>query len=141
MDTESTITSTAVIQTDDDANTKVMLKHFGRTFFKVETSIYRWMDRLSPDYRGGVWLLHELSNGGFWMHPRFSTLKVEWDGNGFDDTVSGEVAGLVACLFSFCHLAEASEGDARDRFAEYYHLLRDYALSRPDGVIVCQAID
>ena len=134
--------TSSTVENDGGRYTRVMLKHFGASFpWVVEANVYAWIDRLSPEYRGGQWRLHELSNGGFWMHPDIPRLKIEWQGNGFEDTVSGEVAGVVACLFCFCHLTEVSRGDQAERFAEYYHNLRDYALTRADHVMILQAID
>jgi len=41
----------------------------------VEQSIYSFMDKLVPDYRGAFWDFHELSNGGFYMAPQLRPLK------------------------------------------------------------------
>jgi hypothetical protein len=141
MDNFQPITS-APVANRDDANMRVMLKHFGPAFpMVVEGQIYSWMDRLARDYQGAQWVLHELSNGGFWMHPKLPQLEVVCEGNRFGEVVSGEVAGLIACLFTFCYLAEVSKGDAAERFAEYYHRLRDYAYSRPERETIWRATD
>ena len=134
--------TTSAVGENGSEYTKVMLKHFGDGFpWTVEAQVYGWMDRLSPEYRGGQWKLHELSNGGFWMYPDVDALKLEWHGNGFEETVNAEVAGIVACLFCFCYLAETSPPSRAERFAAYYHHLRDYALTRPDHVTILRAID
>ena len=40
--------------------------------FCFEQLLYRWADRLSCEYQGGLWLGMTLSNGGFYAYPATS---------------------------------------------------------------------
>lgn len=53
--------------------------------------------------------------------------------------MSGEVAGLIASLYAFSHLAFKYQ--ATDIFSERYHQLREFALERSESRVILAAID
>ncbi len=82
----------------------------------------------------------EVSNDAFFMvHPAIDEgYKLSIDSNGFEGVLSAHAAGVVACLFAYCHVWEIT-GD--DRFAKLYHALREYALTLDEYSLIFQAID
>ena len=64
------------------------------------------------------------------------------ESNGYMRTVSAETAGIIVTLFTLNQLAHGAAKDAdRDRLDRAFFGLRRYALTRPDGVDVYDAID
>ena len=113
---------------------------FPRCFVLGESMVFRWMENLSLDYKGGFWEFYRLSNGGFYMAPR-TEAKAFWlevDGNGFSDSVSADAAGIIACLFALCYMAHRTEDDA---VIDNYHYLREYISHHPEAVKIWRAID
>ena len=113
-------------------------KHFGYQAARFENAVFDWMRALSPPYSGAFWHFYELSNGGFYMAPEIAKLALVIESNRFDDTVTGDAAGITACLFAYSHLSFARRGE---RFAPYYHWLLDYACVHPEAQLILSAID
>ncbi|HYD60876.1 MAG TPA: antirestriction protein [Noviherbaspirillum sp.] len=118
----------------------ILPKYFGeRHMLKAEATVYNWMSMLASDYIGGYWNYYELSNGGFYMAPtspeRFDILV---DSNGYSGEMSADAAGITACLFAFCNLANYLRDD---RIIDLYHQLRDFAATHPEGCEIFRAID
>jgi hypothetical protein len=108
-------------------------------YIKGEQFIYQWMGLLSPDYNGGYWEFYALSNGGFYMAPTHSEpLKIRVEGNGFQEKVSPDTAGIVATLFGLNTLACQTKNQ---EVTERYYQLRDFALNHPDRSLILAAID
>lgn len=138
--------STAPAETNDIVATQVpdgyrlafLPRHFGRHFMQVESSIFGHMRNLCPDYTGGYWEFFDLSNGGCYITPRGESYVLRAP-NGFEGTVTGEVAGLIASLYAFSHLSFKFESE--EVFAERYHQLRDFALDHAEAATILEAID
>jgi hypothetical protein len=115
-------------------------RYLGAHFLRGESMVYDWASRLSHDYQGGSWHFFELSNGGFYMAPAHAgpTLRVQWHGNGYDDTMGADAFGVVVTLFALCHLAEKT---GNDKIIDHYHALREYAMTHAEAAEILQAID
>ncbi|MEP8984673.1 antirestriction protein [Enterobacter cloacae] len=118
-------------------------QHFGSIpqWITLEPRIFAWMDRLCTDYHGGIWRFSTLSNGGAFMTPESEqddkwTLFNSMNGNGAE--LTGEAAGIVACLMAYSHHACRTECDA---MTEHYYRLRDYALNHPECSAIMHLID
>ncbi|WP_159226679.1 antirestriction protein [Pantoea sp. 18059] len=118
-------------------------QHFGSIpqWITLEPRIFAWMDRLCVDYHGGIWRFSTLSNGGVFMAPEAEsdekwTLFNSINGNGAE--LTGEAAGIVACLMAFSHHACRTESDA---MAEHYYRLRDFALNHMECSAIMHLID
>jgi len=119
----------------------VILPHYaGHHMLTLERLIYQAMREYAPDYQGGCWIMWELSNGGFYMAPggRDETYSMQCVGNWFDDTMSADAAGIVACLVAFNRLAWHTR---HQRFIDLYHQLRDFALEHDEATKIMAAID
>ena len=116
---------------------------FGRHMLYGETLVYRWLDNLSDDYKGGYWEFYDLSNGGGYMAPAHSSeLELQVEGNGYSGSMTADAAGIVACLFALGELvASVQQPTDRDRLADLYHTLRDFASQHPERQEIMQAID
>lgn len=118
-------------------------QHFGSIpqWITLEPRIFAWMDRLCTDYHGGIWHFSTLSNGGAFIAPESEqdekwTLFNSMNGNGAE--LTGEAAGIVACLMVYSHHACRTESDA---MTEHYYRLRDYALNHPECSAIMHLID
>lgn len=118
-------------------------QHFGTIpqWIILEPQIFAWMDRLCTDYHGGIWNFWTLSNGGAFMAPEAEsdekwTLFNNMNGNGAE--LTGEAAGIVACLMTYSHHACHTEFDA---MTEHYYRLRDFALNHPERSAIMYLID
>ncbi|MEP9923901.1 antirestriction protein [Klebsiella sp. GN_Kp190] len=118
-------------------------QHFGSIpqWITLEPQIFAWMDRLCTDYHGGIWNFSTLSNGGAFMAPETESVE-KWtlfnsmNGNGAE--LTGEAAGIVACLIAYSHHACRTECDA---MTEHYYRLRDYAINHPECSAIMHLID
>lgn len=118
-------------------------QHFGSIpqWITLEPRIFAWMDRLCTDYHGGIWSFLTLSNGGAFMAPE-SEHDEKWalfnsmNGNGAE--LTGEAAGIVACLMTYSHHACRTECGA---MTEHYYRLRDFALNHPECSAIMHLID
>ncbi|MGU3415741.1 antirestriction protein [Enterobacteriaceae bacterium C34A] len=117
--------------------------HFGSIlqWITLEPQIFAWMDRLCTEYHGGIWSFSTLSNGGAFMAPEAKinkkwTLFNSMNGNGAE--LTGEAAGIVACLMAYSHHACRTECDA---MTEHYYHLRDFVLNHPECSAIMHLID
>lgn len=118
-----------------------MGKLFGVRFLWIESFVFDTASSLSPDYSGGNWQFHSLSNGGFYMVPDGQAdYKVECD-NGFEGRLSAEAFGIVSCLYAYSLLSFSADGDFAGVCANHYHLLREFALGHPEAQKILAAID
>lgn len=118
-------------------------QHFGTIpqWIILEPQIFAWMDRLCTDYHGGIWSFSTLSNGGAFMAPEAESdekwiLFNSMNGNGAE--LTGEAAGIVACLMTYSHHACRTECDA---MTEHYYRLRDFAQNHPECIAIMHLID
>ena len=112
-------------------------RHFGNLML-VERGIYGQLSSLATDYTGGYWEFVDLSNGGCFMHPTQPSMHVVAP-NGFEEMVSGQVAGIIATLYALSHLSMKYQ-DA-DCLADAFHNLRDFAIEHEHGSVILAAID
>ena len=115
-------------------------RYAGPYMLQMESSIYDLMSTLCRTYSFGYWHMYELSNGGFYMAPsdRSRTYDLYWQGNMFSDTLSGDAAGIVACLFAYSAMLEKTRDQ---RFDKLYWALRDFAHCHPESCLIYRAID
>lgn len=118
----------------------ILPRYAGRHMLALERLIYQVMGEYEPDYKGAHWSMWELSNGGFYMAPggREESYAMQCVGNWFDDTMSADAAGIVACLVAFNRLAWHTR---QQRFIDLYHQLRDFALEHDEATKIMAAID
>jgi hypothetical protein len=69
-------------------------------------------------------------------HDEKWTLFNSMNGNGAE--LTGEAAGIVACLMAYSHHACRTECDA---MTEHYYRLRDFALNHPECSAIMHLID
>jgi hypothetical protein len=104
--------------------------------------VFDMLKRLSRDYEGGMWEFYQLSNGGFYMAPRVvPTDKMFWlevHGNHFENYVTADAAGVIACMFALCAMSEITEDDA---VISNFHLLREFISYHPESAKIWAAID
>lgn len=113
-------------------------KHFPGLFGALENKVYDSAKELCPSYTGGYWHFYELSNGGFYMAPDVDepmTLTVI--ANQFEQTMSADAVGVVACLFAMGALASPSD----ENMIDHYHWLREYVGQHPEASAIYAAID
>lgn len=148
-------TTTAILDTDEGADStpnvvtaslvpeerrmQFLPTQFGMVgMLRVEMTIYAWMERLCPAYRGGHWNFIELSNGGGYMVPTCAdAFDMSVDGNGFEGQVSADTAGLIATVFAL----NALIWQGLDRLTDKYEQLLEYIGHHPDQVVIRRAID
>lgn len=113
-------------------------KYAGKHFMRFEPMVYQALTQLAGN-SGGMWMFYELSNGGFYMAPRgHDEMALSSSDNFFEGTVSGDAAGIIACLYALCRLWEMTEDDA---IAEHYHALRDFAMDHAEAGAIFGAIN
>ena len=112
---------------------------FGVTaMLKVEMAVFAWMQRLCPTYNGGYWNFVELSNGGAYMVPSGAeTFDLCVEGNGFEDHVSADAAGVIATAFALNGLI----WQGLDKLDEKYEQLLAYISHHPDQIAIRRALD
>jgi hypothetical protein len=118
--------------------------YFGAELMLIgEMLVYQFADKLCPDYKGGYWLFHELSNGGFYMAPDFAApMRISVSGNYFDDVMSPDAAGVVISLFAINRLIGSMHGQHDvDALIDRYHFLRDFASEHAEAGLIFAAID
>lgn len=71
---------------------------------QVEAAVYGHMGSLCSRYSGGFWEFYDLNNGGCYLAPNRGAYVLAAP-KGFEATVSADVAGLIASLYKFSHLA------------------------------------
>ena len=113
-------------------------RHFGKLMLIVEHNVYDHLSRLATEYTGGYWEFVDLSNGGCFIYPTQKTVQIAAP-NGFDGTVSGEVAGIIATLYTLSNLS--FEYQDADCLAERFHQLRDFAIEHEQSHDILAAID
>lgn len=137
MQLPSKIVATLV---DQDKRLSVLPDMFGfQQMLRAEALAFAYMTKLSIDYTGGYWHYYKLDNGGFYMAPAMDTpMRLSWNGNGFEGTMSADAAGIVATLFMIGQLCQELQTDA---MAELYHALLDFATEHAEQAAILNAID
>lgn len=112
--------------------------HFPMT---VEPTVFGLAASLSPDYNGGFWDFHALSNGGFYVAPQsYTTFRVVCE-NGYEGELSADALGITACLYAYSNLSFMRIEALAEACARQYHLLRYYAMEHAEVEAIVRAID
>jgi hypothetical protein len=126
---------------NDAQRVAVTAKLFGVHFpLRLEPTIFAMADMLSPDYKGGLWEMALLSNGGFAMYPRTDHQFAVSSMNGYEGSMSATAFGICTNLFAYSHLS-FGEGEFAQVCAEQYHLLRELMLEHAEARAILRAID
>ena len=138
------ITSTRV---PDPLRLQFLPRVFGACMMRGETLVFDWAKRLCPDYTGGGWHFYDLSNGGFYLalataptdtqDGQPDRMRIRVDGNGFDDDMSLDAAGIVITLFALNHMT----WDGLDHLVDAYYRLLDFAAEHAESRLILSAID
>lgn len=136
VSTASCITATLV---PDNRRLDFLPRHFGeRAMLRVENAVYDWMGNLCPSYHGGFWNYMELSNGGAFMFPDgVDQFEMKVEGNGFDDKVGAEVAGIIATAFALNGMLWRGY----DSLTEKYEQLLEFISEHPKSATIRRALD
>ncbi|MFP1132922.1 antirestriction protein [Asticcacaulis sp. W401b] len=105
----------------------------------AENYVFDIMSNLCREYGGGFWDYFRGSNGALYMVPTgYDRMRLVAEGNGFDDEMSADAAGIVATLFALSHLSFRYQSD---RLSEMYGRLLEFAYAHPESALICRAID
>lgn len=136
--TSQTITNTIVSETNRMVTVDRL---FGLAYvLKLEPTVFSIAEALASEYTGGYWEFHDLSNGGFYMAPRFDTEFTVSCENEFEGKLSPDAFGITVCLYAFSELSFSDDRLAQT-CAEQYHLLREYVAKHPEARSIYWAID
>jgi len=125
---------------EDSERLMTLPHHFGNRLLVFEGTVYDFMRRFAPDYRGAFWHFYELSTGGFYMAPEHEgSFRLSIDTNGYAGEMSADAAGITVCLFAYSHLSFRFADD--DRFAAHFHSLREFAIHHAEVSEIFAAID
>ena len=114
-------------------------KHCGVFHLNFELGVYSIMDRACASYSGGLWDFFELSNGGFYIAlDSAQAVHLIWPDNYFDASMSADAAGIGVSLMVLSNLSFQKDSA---RFAEKFHLLRDFALEHDEASLIFRFID
>ena len=146
--TQSTSDIVTRHQVTDDRRVNHAAEIFGIHFsLRLEPYVYAVTGKLARNYTGGYWEFYTLSNGGFYMAPRFERTFHVISENSFEGDLSADALGITACLYGYSHLSFGGmlSLDSDEGFAEtcawQYHWLRDYMLGHPEAAAILGAID
>lgn len=119
---------------------KALTEYFGDLNFNVEFNVYKFMERICPDYEKGEWEYIRISSGGFYMAPKplDSQLHIVTP-NGFDGVVSQDAAGVIVMSYALCDLANRYEDELLiERYEQLCAWFRNY---HPEYAEINLAID
>lgn len=130
-------------QVTDEKRLSTLPRYFGRYVSVFENEVYAQMSRLCADYEGGYWTFYELSNDGFYMAvDRAEKMQIVNSNNLFEQSVSADTAGIIACLFALNNVVWQYEGNSDIyKLYELFERLKDYAAQHEDSKIIFSAID
>ncbi|GEM_PF-2372196 len=109
-----------------------------------EQQIFRAMGELCPEYTGGLWSYHMLSNGGWYMAPEAATFSIaDWEGT--RHPMSSDVAGLAITQYVVNHLSwyfhEKHDQVAKNAAIAHFDALQAYTATHPDAAAIRWALD
>lgn len=109
-----------------------------------EQMVFRTMEKLCPEYSGGAWSYHCLSNGAWYMAPEHGTYALK-DWVGERHPMSADGAGLAITQYVVNHLSwyfhEKQNQAATDAAIAHFHALRAYTAIHPDATAINLALD
>ena len=119
--------------------------YFGDACIAFENRLYAFAQFLLPEYTGGYWSFHHLSNNGFLSvleRDKASTLLLV-SPNGFNARMSAVEASIAVNLMALSDLSFATHQNPRlcAQVSHLFHALRDYALEQPNANDILAAID
>ena len=116
-------------------------KLFGLHFpLQLEPTVFSFASHLSPDYQGGYWQFHSLSNAGFYMAPDLPESFNVISQNGYEGTMSADALGITVCLYAYSNLS-FQRGEFGELCAQHYHLLREFAMEHAEVAAILRATD
>ena len=114
---------------------------FGMAYMlKLEPAVFSIAEALAETYTGGYWEFYDLSNGGFYMAPRYDKAFTVSCENGFEGKLSPDAFGITVCLYAFSELSFRDDHLAQI-CAKQYHWLREYVSEHPEAQFIYRAID
>lgn len=127
----------------ESSRLRTLPRMFPSVYPLVENAVYYYARHLCSDYEGGCWDFYKLSNGGFFMalgEPMHLSNPMNYS----DETISGEAAGLVICIYAYSlvgeHVLEKLPNIA-DTLFQQIDLLKYYADKHPEGQKIFRLID
>ena len=119
--------------------------YFGDACVAFENRLYAFAQFLLPEYTGGYWSFHHLSNKGCFSaleRDEGSTLLLV-STNGFNARMSAVEASIAVNLMALSDLSFATHQNPRlcAQVSHLFHALRDYALEQPNANDILAAID
>ena len=119
--------------------------YFGDACIAFENRLYAFAQFLLPEYTGGYWSFHHLSNKGC-----LSVLERDKDAtlllvspNGLNARMDAVTASIAVNLMALSDLSFATHQNPRlcGQVSRLFHALRDYALEQPNASEILAAID
>ena len=119
--------------------------YFGNACIAFENRLYAFAQFLLPEYTGGQWSFHHLSNKGC-----LSVLERDKDAtlllvspNGLNARMDAVTASIAVNLMALSDLSFATHQNPRlcGQVSRLFHALRDYALEQPNASEILAAID
>lgn len=119
---------------------------FGGDYMLSEVSIYAYASRYCPDYDGGFWHFNRISeDGAGYMAPDVESLTVCNPHNGFEQTVSGDVAGIILTALVLNHRSWHHSHHDRDElvalFCQRHESLMAFCDEHPEAGVIWRALD
>jgi hypothetical protein len=141
MKTQSSLNLVTHTLVPEEQRMEVVDRLFGLRFpLELEPYIFGITDRMAASYDGGLWIFHQLSNGGFYMSPDDNcTYHVVCD-NFYQGDLSADALGIVACSTAYSHLS-FSGGAFSHTYADHYHRLREFMFEHQEVRNIIQATD
>ena len=118
---------------------------FGGDFLASEASVYAYAQRYCPEYNGGFWHFYRIQQGGGYMVPDVDNILFCNTENWFEQSVSGEVAGIILTALvlnhrSWLHSRKDNEELCR-HFCRRHEQLMAYIDQHPDSSTIWRALD
>jgi len=118
---------------------------FGGDFMTSEASVYAYAHRYCPDYQGGFWQFYRLPDGGGFMVPDVEKLIFCNADNWFEQTVSGEVPGIILTALILNHRSwHHSNHDHEElcrHFCRRHEQLMSFADTHTESATIWRALD
>jgi hypothetical protein len=117
-----------------------MPKVIGPLYLRFESVLYAMMNMYCSNYKGGLWELYSLSNGGFYMAPADTTgpLKIHTEGKRVYGQLSADGAGVFITLMALNRFAWLTH---EREFSVLFNQLKEYAVQHIDHELILKAIE
>lgn len=118
---------------------------FGADYVMTEISVYNYADLYLRDYRGGYWQFYSLPNGGGYIAPDMERVTVCNPANYFEQTMSGETAGIFITAMVLNHRAWLHSRHDQDElcelFCERHEALMEFVYQHSERSAILSALD